>query len=800
MIPKELRNLKQWTYSFSRTELKRPTYTKYLPNGALNMRAAQHRAGKDKYIGFYPTLEDPYVLLDIDHVDNPSMPFEELPLPLAVLLQSNNTYSEISPSGHGIRVIFRLPLATEKEKLDGHVFYIKNADGDKRNAQMSIWKPWNTITLNQTPFSVDTVGEVSLGDLEEVFDIRHKGYVKTPHVEARKTSSELPPFGEVCRALGGIRLDQNPRIRRAYEQIFMHTYQHYDFWVRVLMGMHNYGEITNKSTECLEASINWSREDVGFQSEEDVTKHWRSFSEKPNEVSYKSVFGLYYKSNIKWPVPKKQTKSEKEHNQLPLPLNTEYVNFETLLNFYNLKLYRDQTDHNKVFITGDEDIIREHFMLYNVQSHYDKYYGPLSFNTLTPAFHMFCQQMGFLGIGHSQISSFVANSLAVSKLEVNLFKIFFDTPFDELPPKYKENANFYDESTMEFLFNCMTIEYQTEEVAEELSLYKRYYESWWMGMIRNLYFMDERHTNNCVLLLTGREQIRKTSHFKYLLPSFFRDQIAFTTHGFANESSVRDVSKLSASNLMIVWDELEQYLTALTESNFKKIIDNNRQTIIDKYQVLPQVIKPMAIYGATSNKREFKLGHDGSRRLFHIPVSWVDTDSIMKINWHKLINDVIKKVKAAVAVGEIPWLLSEDELEQQTSLHRGITSLNALDIALSELYSTEDLEPGATVVPGLKSLQLDKTGRALTTKEVADVLVRYDIPVNTISRPGLIKALERLCGNYTRTRRKAKNFHSPRCSVYKGLATQSSKTRWVMPPMRPNALESLFYMFKQKGE
>jgi transcriptional regulator CtsR len=378
-------------------------------------------------------------------------------------------------------------------------------------------------------------------------------------------------------------------------------------------------------------------------------------------------------------------------------------------------------------------------------------------------------------------------------------RIYFDTPFHELPESYQENADTYQTTNLESLFNCLAIEYESapEMHKKERTLYFKYYKAWWMGMVRNLYFRDDIHTNNCVLLLTGREQIRKTSHFKYLLPSFLREYIAFTTHGFSGESSVRDVCKLSATNLMIVWDEIEQYLNTETEPNFKKIIDNNDQKIIDKYQVVPMVIRPVAIYGATSNAREFKLGDGGSRRLFHIPVSWVDTSAIMKVNWHKLINDLKLEVTQALNTGKVPWLLEEDELDFQSFLHKKLRSHNAIDIALTEIFESQlELPENYISLPGVKSAQAS-TEEMMTTKMVVDLLLRYGMAHQNLNRAAVVKALQRLCGGYTRTRRLPKAIDNPRCIITKGQACQAGKHfRWVMPPMRKHVTESMFSMFK----
>lgn len=801
LIPQELKDIKQWTYSFSQAELKRPKHHKYIPNGGLDYSTAVKRAGDNLYIGFYVTPNDPYILMDIDHVSNPEEPFAELPVGLASFIKVNNTYSEISPSGQGLRLIYKFSSAEDKTLCDGYVFYITDDMGDKKQAQINFGPPWQTITTNATPFAFDKVAEVSLNDLAEVFTIRLKSAPrKQPKKEFDKT--KLPTLGDVSTKLMSIPLDQNPRIKRAYENVFHQAYAHYDFWVRILMALHHYATLADKNIECLELAIQWSRKDKeAFQSDEDVQKHWRSFNDDPDReiTSYRTLFGVAYSYRLFWPVPKKRTKEERKTGAPHKPLVSEYVNFEALINYYNVKLYRDAGHPDIIYVSGDADIIEKYFTMFRVEGHYGIYYGPFVRDTLIPAFHIWCQDIGFIGISHTQIAQFIKNLLAKTIRTINLIKMYFDTPYEELPLNYQVDREYHESTTFEKLFSCLSIEYLTPDPEREHELYKAYYKKWLMGIIRNLYYRDQEQMNNCVMLLTGREQIRKTSHFKYMFPPFMRHLVAFTTHGFATETAMRDVVKLSATNLVLVWDELEQFLIPGAESNFKKIIDGNPQKIIDKYETIEKTITPIAAYGATSNLREFKLGGEGSRRIFHIPVTWVNTDKMQEICWHKLFNDLKGEIEWGLKSGHVPWLLTEEQLQYQLYLHSGLRAKNNIDMMLEEIYEFE--EPikwnglGRTL-PGVNSLQTDKTGRLLTTKEVSDVLIKAGMSSMNIKRPALVKSLERLCGEYTDTRQKKRELHRPTCIIYKGLATQHQYKKWVMPPMREAARVDMFKQFK----
>ena len=783
-IPQELRDLKQWTYSYSVEDKKRPKHSHYTPNGSLKLVDAIRKAGDFKYVGFYTTRSDPYIMGDIDHVPMPEDPATCLPIAVADLLLNKGLYSERSPSGKGIRFIARLESAKLKEQWEGNVFYIRDFQEGKRENQINFAPPWMTITGDKLPYSSTTIPILTLADLELVYQFGSNKVDQTP-VEVDNTQPP-PSFEEFKNALFNITLDDNARIKRAAHKIYGSQKTPYDFWLHVLMAAHDYGSRTNLKAEVLAEVIRWSEQDKeAFDGEQSIIDKWFSFDQKRhNTISYHTIFALDYENTLHYPRCKPLTKPQKARGvRRGDPLNTEYVNFRSMVKFYGLKLYQDIHNPAKLYLTGDQDIIDKYFRAMHVSCYYEEYYGVFVEKSLTAAFHIMCQDCGFLGIGHQYVSQHIRNWVYQIAEQIDMVRIYFDTPFNELPESYQDNKNFYSISTSKYMFDCLDLDYLTSDHTKERVLYERYYHCWLLGLARNLYFTSSLHMNNCVLLLTGREQIRKTSHFKFMLPKFMREeQIAFTTHGFDSEQAIRDVSKISASNSLVVWDEVERYLDEKTESNFKMIIDNNPQKVIDKYEVVESIIKPNAIYGATSNKREFKLSDTGSRRLFHIPVKWVDTNKLDTVCWHRIVSDAKEEIKRSP--DGAPWLLTKAELMYQDFLHGIITSKTGFELLLDEIFlwgETYPFDDATSTLP--RQFNYSSNTHFLTTKQISQMIITHTGGRENPSRPALTRTLKRLCGRWTKSKGTTIYCYKPKLEIQNGLARYGSQRsqKWLVP-------------------
>lgn len=795
-IPQELRDIQQWTHSFDHADLKRPKHSHYTPNNSLSYNAATAIAKRERLsFGFYCTLKDNLVIGDIDHVDDPNDP-SKLPVQLADLLINKGAYSEVSPSGEGIRFVVKLPKNENKSGLNGKVFYTRDPLENKREAQINIGPPWLRFTGNETPYSSGSVGEISLAELDEIFALKYKDESKgvtidTPlsDVPTVTTDEKMPTLQEVQLALDSIPLDQSPRIVRAYEKVFKQAYSHYDFWLRILMGIHDFAAKTGTGMDCLTLVAKWSSTDpTSYSGEEDVIAKWQSFSSSPEKVSFHTLFAVAYANTLIWPMVKPLTKAQKAAGVTKRePINTEYVNFRALVDFYNLKVHLDVNANAKMYVTGDPDIMKKYFHSMSTKYYYGKYRGIFDEKSLMLAVHIMCQSEGFVGLSHQQVQQHLRNWIHETRNTLDLVRYYFDTPFEDLPEEYQDNRNFISLSTVEYMFNCLELDYLTQDHTKERQLYYKYYKSWLMGMVRNLYFPNDPHMNNCVLLLTGPEQIRKTSHFRYMLPKFMREErIAFTTHGFSNESSLRDLIKLASGCSLLVWDEIEQYLNAETESNFKKLIDSTPTKFIDKYATIETNYKPIAMYGGTSNQREFKLSDTGSRRLFIIPVKWVHTDRLDNVCWWRIIND-LRDEMLKFRGDNPPWLLSKDQLEYQAELHSRVTAKSNLEIIIREVFDFNQ----DCILPRngneLTGVHPPKHPNFCSTKKVIDLVSMHANGNINISRAQLVRILHNLCGQWTKTKTEERVFTTPRMTVRRGMASYGTNHKlWVMPtPINP---------------
>lgn len=805
-IPAEIRDKKQWTYSFSATERRRPKHWHYKPNGGMTYAQATatvERLGPDYNFGFYVTHEDPYLIGDIDKVKDPNNPFKDMPPELAFLLKTKKTYSEISPSGRGVRYFFKFMSKEIKGTLSGQYYTSKEVDKTEKNRfQLNIGTPWMRMTGKPTVFSSETIAIVSVDEIAKCFKVKYKS---NELVRTVSTSGKVvvPPIAKIQNDLMSLPMDQNPRIKRAYLKTFESVYDHYLYWMNVMMAVHDYStHVPGSDIQCLQLFLNWSKNDTeSFVSEEDVLRHWRSLdSNKDNRISFKSLTGLAYYNSIHWPIPRKQTQEEIDIGFRKMPMISEYANFKALVDFYDIKLHREEDNLNKIYITGDRDIIESNFMLYKVELHFDKYYGPFDTKTLISGFHMFAQRNDFIGMTHLKAKEGLRNLLAETRNTVDFVKMYFDTPFEDLPVDYQENKQHYDESTFENLFDCIEIDPLTGNPDKEKELYWRCYKCWLMGFTRSLYYengkdlYNPKKMNNCILVLTSVEQRHKTSHFMNMLPSFMKDKIAITPHGFDNESSIKALYKLAASNLILVLDEIEKNLNSQTESNLKQLIDSNPQKIIDKWEVVESTIKPRALYAATSNQRTLRLGNEGSRRIFHIPVKSIDIDRMSKLCWHRIINDLKDEMFLGLAQGRLPWLLTEEELQRQANLHSRIRTKNNLDLILEEIYDfdSELTYSSAGSLNGVTSFQHDKTGTLKATTVIIKDMVSHGHDRFNIKQVALKRSLERLCGTYTKTERKPRSLNQPQCTIYKGLATQGRLSYWVMPPLKCELAKAAF--------
>jgi len=170
----------------------------------------------------------------------------------------------------------------------------------------------------------------------------------------------------------------------------------------------------------------------------------------------------------------------------------------------------------------------------------------------------------------------------------------------------------------------------------------------------------------------------------------------------------------------------------------------------------------------------------GMRRLFHIPVDGVNTDKELALCWHAILNELKTELLDAIAEGEHPWLLSDDDINMLSSVNVNLKSTNNVDMVLTEIFN---FDHKFDFLKHVTSVQKDTTFRLMSLPNIHKVVLGYDSSIK-ISRKGLAHSLERLCATYTNTIRKDVHIDKPSVRIEKGQAFQTPHKRWVMPPIR----------------
>ena len=798
-IPVEIQDMQQWTFSAGTgKKLKAPKDTTFLPNGGKTFAELRQAIKNSKHMLraiFYATMEDPYILCDYDHVEDPENPWSELPPDLGFMLKNNPTYTELSQSGNGLRFIYKLESADVKKLLVGHAFEGSDVALGREAAwsHICIHKPGMTLTGKILPYSTETVTTITLDALKQNYNLKFKRD-QIKEVKSPTVSGKLPSPSDMIKLLEKLPIDANPRIQRAYLKTFKNekTYIHYKFWYKVMASLKEYSMNLKYDTDILQAFIDWSAKDEKhYDGIDTVQKHWVSFKREEGEIiTFRSLIALYKNYQIDWKIPKAQSPEAKKAGVPKQPLLSAYDNFKQALDHYNIKIYGNEIEHHVYYLTGDCDILDADFQTQDLRKHFNKYYGPYSESDLISLFAVFLQSIGFTGISNHSVKNHLANHTVKTVSMINFVKLYIDTLFSELPSDYKDNSEYHGDSTLDAVWNCLTPDWVLEEKyrEQEEALYKSYLKKWFMGILRGLYYTGRFGANNCMLVLTGPESANKSSFFALALPEFFSHLIGKPGHGFATPTDQRDLSKLACEHLILTWDDsINRHLNNADVDMFKAAIENGENTFIDKWDKNKTRVRPLSIYGATSNKREFKMSDEGNRRLFIIPVTEVDTVALPKICWHPIFNQLKKDMFEGITEATSPWLLTKEEIKFQTYIHGKFKAVNSIDILLDEMYDTtrEFKISSDGSIKGVTNFRLDESGTLKTMQKVIEDIEARGIDTYklTQNRAALRKALIRLCSAYTGTQSRNIICTSPRCIIKRGEAIVNGRKKWVMPPL-----------------
>jgi hypothetical protein len=762
-IPSSITELSQWTSCYPNS--KRPIID---PNKAAEGQDFED-IEKDKcYYGFLLSPNDPFVIIDIDNDKVNPVPIEDLLASTPQWIQdlASKSYTEVSPSGKGLHIVAKVPEGS-KAGLSRAYFKARDFVG-----QVSVQNAFMTFTGNPFNSNNGDIAEIEMSDLEPYFKIT-TAPIQEANVNFDRVS--VPDIQKIENYLDHIPINQSPKIKHAYAEITGQDYCHYDFWIMVGMSLHDYGTITGELPQCYHLFLKWSQKDQeAYQSEQNVQEHWRSFSNKPSKISYKTLLKFAAKFEFDWPYPVVNAKGVKTGGPIP----GEYKNFEYLMNYYNLQIVRDRSSGG-LFISGQEDICDKYFLTPTMEKFFGKFYGPYHMEALASAFLLLCQDNRYRSTSLSLVHDLLKVTLNTATIEVDMMSTWLDTPFEELPEDLQIGAEYTDNSTMDYIMDCIEVSPTMKKCKH--TLVKSIIKKWFMGIIKLREPISQPFDQNGgMLFFIGPENSRKTTFFNMILPKPLT-RIGFiktVNTNLRGDKDQRDFLRSLGSKVLIVLDEYDGLNENFIDAQLKNLITTNDVTFTDIYKTSDRRCMRSAMLCATSNSYKQRLSRNGTRRMWCVQVQWIDTSKLLKFNWHHFYRTLREEFRELVSRGRTPWLLTPTEIDVLNSYNLGVAAKTDLSIMLEAAFDFESEFPGFDKIT---SIQRDKTGMLMRLTDILTV-IKFKFPNSGIIKMSALEnELSRCCGIWTGTHNQIKQLISPKAIVHSGKITQGKYTYWVLP-------------------
>lgn len=697
----------------------------------------------------------------------------------------SNTYTELSPTGTGLHVFVNVV-----DKNRTKIAY-KKSTNPKFKGQISLSRSFMTVTGIPLYGSPNSITTRSLEDFPKCFAFEKTEKKKDieeewlPTLLTQNISKE-----QVATALNVVSPKPLLRTQVLWVEFTKKAYEHYDFWLTIGMALHDWGTKTNTLATAYKFWSDWSQKDTeNYRNEEDLESHWRSFGQQSNydyPITIATLIALASRLQFSYPVPL----VTKNGSHASFPQINEYRNFEYLLNYYKIQLWED----GMYYVSGDEDVMKRFFTTPKTPAPLlNRFYGPYTQKELATFALLLCQDSNWRKMQSAQTLAQAWCTSAV--LPLDLVKEWLDTPFNQLPPSMHKAYALFEEfnveqynyqSTPEYLFECLNVRAETEEERQRyFSLFKKtlmllikFHEP----LANNSKFAD----NGGILVLVGAENTYKSTFLRLLLPDALRSAHKEVNMQLSGEKPTRDFLRQMGQKAIIQVDEFEGFMDlAKRSSQIKNLLSGNEVTFTDLYETSERKMVRKAIIVGTTNETRLALSHNGSRRLWFIPVGKIDTVAATKVNLHYMYNELRKEFRQECAKGVLPWLLTQDEIDALNQRNQGMTASTDLSIVLEELWPAQGHFMPEEYLDGL-NIRKYKGPKLMTTLEV-----QAYIGFKGLNKPGpaaLERALERHCGRWTQSL--TVEYYRKTALIRKGKLCQNPRGngsffyhKWIMPPV-----------------
>ncbi len=710
--------------------------------------------------------------------------FSQLPPELITLI--NQSYVELSPSGLGLHIWLNTP-----DKAGTSTAYKKSLTFA---GQWSLQNQFMTATgIALAGTETNSLATLHLQDLPEVFSFeRQTREPSDTNNEPVTAPISLITPEQVSHAMRIIPPAPQQREKARWEELTSVRWESYHYWITIGMALHHWGEATGNTTVAMMAWMDWSKRDTAkFKDEQDVATHWDSFtankSSNQSQITIATIMAYAARLQFQYPKPLRVKGQVYPH----VPQINEYANFKYLIDYYNIKLY----ENDYYYLSGDKEIMDKYFLSTRHNTTLFNKYGPFTPQELASYMLVFCQ-------GHDWPKMQSASQLTKTwcdqtTSQMDLFNEWLDTPFEELPEVFKKRwvltneesvEQYTEQSTVDHLFTCLNVRSDSrEERALYYSLFKK-------AMFQIIKFHEpinrssEFSDNGGILILSGAENTYKTTFLKLLLPhELSRTLFKEVMQKLDTEKNLRDFISQFPKKVIVVLNEIEGLMQLGGGSLFKNLCSSNQVAYVPIYQTAERFEYRKAALFGTTNSTNLKLTEEGTRRLWIVPVSTIDTKSAARVNLHHFYSALRKEFRQRVEHGELPWLLTKKEIELLDKLNENSTAETELSILLETFWPAKDTEMPVDYLDGINLVKY-KGPKLMTELQVLKYIEFQGIKVKS-ALPAFRHALARHCGNWTNTlkedrpRRMAIIRRGELCQNPRKNGKSFMYHKWVMPPL-----------------
>jgi len=675
-------------------------------------------------------------------------------------VMSSNSYMEYSPSKCGARILMRCP---DKHLIHGRPALNEDCIGGELFANSGY------VTITGDFIAGEDFSTVSA---EQALQWASKTEEVAEVVEFPKSHIKMPSIKDVAAALNVCKLTQSTQVKNAYQEVTGQSYNHYDYWLKILAACHHYAKETDQLMDVAQLIVEWSQtDDVAYESEEDVLSTFGSFGNKTdNKITYSTLFKFAKLLRFDWPRPAYDSKG----NLTGGPELNSVKNYEYLMSYYEIELIQEVMT-GKIFVKGDKDILHKYFK----RGSFFGMVGPFTQDALVHAAWTMAQEEGYGSVPQSTIRTQILGYFNTYCKQESLLKLWLETPRNQLPDDLLEEGTDPALSNLEYLLSCFTF-----SPNQNIELIRNYFKVFFYELTMPIYNPTRIFSmRSFMLVLAGREHTYKSTFFEELFPhSFSRDFVTSSKETLKDGKSQRDLQRSLTTSAIVVIDEFEIFYNKANDSLFKTIVTSDRMDFTDIYKTTTDKSNRMAVLAGTTNKTHFPFERDSNRRFALVHVDAIDTDAMRKINWHTFYRWFVKTGKEALARGKYLWKAGQSMTDLQYLENEKYRAQSNLEVVFHEIFDMY-AEPGD--IGKITSVQTSEY--LMSMAQIKHAIKMHDPDIRI--KPAELKHLaSQVSARYSKTTNKYEELPCCKGTVSNGIFKQGQWTKYMMPPLKSNTI------------